>query len=134
MRGAVEVGVDTAQDAAVEAARAIAAVAKQLEGKEIKKVIFVPGERQRNSGGQWEPGSSLWFGAAVRWVVGGNSGMSPGVRSVHVRPTSATCVANRGSRPHSPTNLPCPPCCRQDPEPHCARQVTPLNHSSAPAA
>ena len=45
MRGAIEVEVDTAQDGAVAAARSIPAVAKQLDGKDIKKVIFVPGER-----------------------------------------------------------------------------------------
>lgn len=44
MRGTAEVAVDTQQEGAVEAARAIAAVAKQLEGKEVKKVIFVPGK------------------------------------------------------------------------------------------
>ena len=43
MRGAVEVEVGTPQEGAVEAARAIPAVAKQLEGKDVKKVIFVPG-------------------------------------------------------------------------------------------
>lgn len=45
MRGAIEVEVDTAQDGAVAAARSIPAVAKQLDGKDIKKVIFVPGEQ-----------------------------------------------------------------------------------------
>ena len=44
MRGAVEVPVDIGQDDALAAARAVAAVAKQLEGKEVKKVIFVQGK------------------------------------------------------------------------------------------
>lgn len=44
MRGTAEVPVDTEQEGAVAAAREITAVAKQLEGKEVKKVIFVPGK------------------------------------------------------------------------------------------
>lgn len=44
MRGAVEVPVDMAQEGAVAAAQAIPAVAKQLEGKAVKKIIFVPGK------------------------------------------------------------------------------------------
>jgi leucyl-tRNA synthetase len=42
MRGSVEVPVETNQDDAVAAAQTIAAVSKQLDGKPIKKVIFVP--------------------------------------------------------------------------------------------
>ncbi len=41
MRGAIEVAMGTPQDAAVEAAQSIPSVAKQLDGKAIKKVIFV---------------------------------------------------------------------------------------------
>lgn len=44
MRGSVEVEVDIGQDGAVVAAQAIPAVAKQLDGKPVKKVIFVPGK------------------------------------------------------------------------------------------
>lgn len=40
-RGTVEVGKGCGEAAALEAARALPAVAKQLDGKEIKKVIFV---------------------------------------------------------------------------------------------
>ncbi|KAL4432376.1 hypothetical protein ABPG77_001675, partial [Micractinium sp. CCAP 211/92] len=44
MRGAVEVDVSIDQEGAVAAARGVGAVAKQLEGKEVKKVIFVAGK------------------------------------------------------------------------------------------
>ena len=44
MRGAVEVEVGIGQDDAVATARTLPAVAKQLEGKEVKKVIFVAGK------------------------------------------------------------------------------------------
>lgn len=44
MRGTVDVPVDVSQEAAMEAARQVAQVAKQIEGKEIKKVIWVPGK------------------------------------------------------------------------------------------
>ncbi|KAL4430746.1 hypothetical protein ABPG75_006002 [Micractinium tetrahymenae] len=44
MRGAVEVDVSIDQEGAVAAARGVGAVSKQLEGKEVKKVIFVPGK------------------------------------------------------------------------------------------
>ena len=40
-RGTVEVPKGCSQDAALEAAQALSTVAKQLEGKEVKKVIFV---------------------------------------------------------------------------------------------
>ena len=43
MRGTVEVGNEVGQEAAVAAAQSLASVAKHLEGKSIKKVIFVPG-------------------------------------------------------------------------------------------
>ena len=43
-RGTVELPKDCDQDAALEAAKALGPVAKQLEGKEVKKVIFVPGK------------------------------------------------------------------------------------------
>lgn len=42
MRGSVEVAVDISQEDAVAAAQTINAVAKQVDGKPIKKVIFVP--------------------------------------------------------------------------------------------
>ena len=44
MRGTIEVGVDTSQDEAVAAAQTVAAVSKQLDGKPVKKVIFVQGK------------------------------------------------------------------------------------------
>ncbi len=44
MRGSVEVAKDISQDAALEVARSVPSVGKQLDGKEIKKVIFVPGK------------------------------------------------------------------------------------------
>ena len=44
MRGTIEVGVDTTQDEAVAAAQTVAAVSKQLDGKPVKKVIFVQGK------------------------------------------------------------------------------------------
>jgi leucyl-tRNA synthetase len=44
MRGTVDVPVNVSQEAAMEAARQVAQVAKQIEGKEIKKVIWVPGK------------------------------------------------------------------------------------------
>lgn len=44
MRGTVEVPVDVTQDVAVESAQAVPAVMKQLDGKNIVKVIFVPGK------------------------------------------------------------------------------------------
>ena len=44
MRGKVAVAPDVAQAAALELAQALPTVQKQLEGKEVKKVIFVPGK------------------------------------------------------------------------------------------
>jgi leucyl-tRNA synthetase len=44
VRGAIELPVDASQDAALEAARAVANVGAHLEGKTIKKVIYVPGK------------------------------------------------------------------------------------------
>ena len=44
MRGTVEIGVAAEQAAAVEAAQQLATVQKFTDGKEIKKVIFVPGK------------------------------------------------------------------------------------------
>lgn len=44
MRGTVAVAADVGKDAAVELARGLPPVQKQLEGKEVKKVIFVPGK------------------------------------------------------------------------------------------
>lgn len=44
MRGTVELPPAAAQDAALEAAQGLAAVQRQLEGREIKKVIYVPGK------------------------------------------------------------------------------------------
>ena len=44
MRGTIEVGVDTTQDEAVAAAQTVAAVSKQLDGKPVKKVLFVQGK------------------------------------------------------------------------------------------
>ena len=43
MRGTVEVPVDASEGDAVAAARGLPAVAKQLEGAELKKVIFKAG-------------------------------------------------------------------------------------------
>eukprot|EP00892_Ulva_mutabilis_P002104 jgi/Ulvmu1/11895/UM081_0054.1 len=42
MRGKVSVAADVGQEAAVELARGLGPVLKQLEGKEVKKIIFVP--------------------------------------------------------------------------------------------
>lgn len=44
MRGTVEVGVDAEQDAALSAALELNTVKKFADGKEIKKVIYVPGK------------------------------------------------------------------------------------------
>ena len=44
MRGTVEVGVAAPQDAALAAALEVGAVKKLVDGKEIKKVIYVPGK------------------------------------------------------------------------------------------
>ena len=44
MRGTIDVAKDIAQDAALEQARALESVARHIEGKEIKKIIFVPGK------------------------------------------------------------------------------------------
>lgn len=44
MRGTVMVAVDVDQDGAVSAAKELGAVSKQIDGKEVKKVIFVPGK------------------------------------------------------------------------------------------
>lgn len=44
MRGKVEVAVGVAQEDALAAAQGLPAVQKQLEGKDVKKVIFVPGK------------------------------------------------------------------------------------------
>ena len=42
-RGEIEVGVEAGQDEAMELATQQERVANQLEGKEIKKIIYVPG-------------------------------------------------------------------------------------------
>lgn len=44
MRGAVEVPKDVTQEGALAAAQELPSVSKQLEGKPVKKVIFVPGK------------------------------------------------------------------------------------------
>lgn len=44
MRGKVSVAPDVTQTAALELAQALPTVQKQLEGKGVKKVIFVPGK------------------------------------------------------------------------------------------
>jgi leucyl-tRNA synthetase len=44
MRGTIEVAVDIDQQGAMEMAKQLSTVAKQLDGKEVKKVIFVPGK------------------------------------------------------------------------------------------
>ena len=44
MRGKVSVAVGIEQEAALELARGLPPVRKQIEGKDIKKVIFVPGK------------------------------------------------------------------------------------------
>lgn len=44
MRGTVEVGVSADQSAAVEAALGLNSVKKFTDGKELKKVIYVPGK------------------------------------------------------------------------------------------
>lgn len=69
MRGAIEVAVDLAQDGAVEAARSIPAVAKQLEGKDIKKVIFVPGEGHGQERGAEQEGHRQECCPAVRAFI-----------------------------------------------------------------
>jgi leucyl-tRNA synthetase len=43
MRGTVEVSADVAQADALAAAKALDSVSRLLDGKDIKKVIFVPG-------------------------------------------------------------------------------------------
>jgi leucyl-tRNA synthetase len=44
MRGTVEIGVAADQAAAVEAALGLNTVKKFTDGKEIKKIIYVPGK------------------------------------------------------------------------------------------
>jgi len=44
MRGTVEIGVAAPQDAALAAALDLPNVQKFTEGKEVKKVIYVPGK------------------------------------------------------------------------------------------
>ncbi len=44
MRGSVEVDKEISQDGALEAARSVPSISKQLEGKEVMKIIFVPGK------------------------------------------------------------------------------------------
>lgn len=44
MRGSVQVAKDIDQEGALAAARALPSVAKQVDGKEVKKVVFVPGK------------------------------------------------------------------------------------------
>lgn len=44
MRGTLEVDVNIGQEEAVMAAQALGPVSKQLDGKEVKKIIFVPGK------------------------------------------------------------------------------------------
>ena len=44
MRGTVEVGVEAPQDAALAAALELNTVKKFTDGKEVKKVIYVPGK------------------------------------------------------------------------------------------
>jgi leucyl-tRNA synthetase len=44
MRGTVELPKDVDQEGAVAAAMGVPNVAKFVEGKEVKKVIFVPGK------------------------------------------------------------------------------------------
>ncbi|GMH37090.1 hypothetical protein BSKO_04963 [Bryopsis sp. KO-2023] len=44
MRGMIEIGKDEGQDAAMEAAKQLETVQRQIDGKDIKKVIFVPGK------------------------------------------------------------------------------------------
>lgn len=43
LRGTVEVSKDISQEDAEKAGRDVAAVSKFLEGKSVKKVVFVPG-------------------------------------------------------------------------------------------
>lgn len=64
MRGAIEVEVGTPQEGAVDAARSIPAVAKQLDGKEVKKVIFVPGGA---AAGFCSSGCAGFAGRGSRW-------------------------------------------------------------------
>lgn len=44
MRGTVVIAADSDQAAAVEAGKSVPNVSKQLDGKDIKKIIFVPGK------------------------------------------------------------------------------------------
>ena len=44
MRGEVSVAPDIEQAAALDLAKELPTVQKQLEGKDVKKVIFVPGK------------------------------------------------------------------------------------------
>ena len=43
-RGLIEVSKETNQDQAMEMAKAIDAVNNAMEGKDIKKIIYVPGK------------------------------------------------------------------------------------------
>lgn len=44
MRGTVNVSVDIDQDGAMQLAKGLESVQKQTDGKDVKKVIFVPGK------------------------------------------------------------------------------------------
>lgn len=44
MRGKVTVSADIDQDGAMESAKSLESVVKQIDGKDIKKIIFVPGK------------------------------------------------------------------------------------------
>jgi leucyl-tRNA synthetase len=44
MRGTVKVSVDVDQAGAMEMAQALETVQRQLDGKDVKKIIFVPGK------------------------------------------------------------------------------------------
>jgi leucyl-tRNA synthetase len=44
MRGTVKVSVDVDQAGAMEMAQGLETVQRQLDGKDVKKIIFVPGK------------------------------------------------------------------------------------------
>lgn len=44
MRGMIEIPIHGGQEEALEAAKELKSVQAQLEGKSIKKIIFVPGK------------------------------------------------------------------------------------------
>lgn len=84
---------DIDQEGALAAARGQPNVAKQLEGKEIKKVIFVPGEwlRRVQLWVQWRLGDVRGGAQGCRWKLGRPVALRLGVRMGLCAATLAGC-------------------------------------------